>query len=89
MARKHKVTFKRSDITIDIAEDEYILEEAEDAGLRLPYDCRSGTCTTCIQKFLEGEMDQDLAFALDDHELEQGWRLICIGSPLSDVVLDA
>ena len=87
--RKHKVTFKKSGITIEVAEDEYILEEAEDAGLRLPYDCRSGTCTTCMQKCLEGEVDQDLAFALDDDELERGWRLICIGGPLSDVVLDA
>jgi ferredoxin len=34
-------------------------------------------------------MDQDLAFALDDDDLEQGWRLICIGSPFSDCVLDA
>ncbi|MEJ7843227.1 MAG: 2Fe-2S iron-sulfur cluster-binding protein [Rubrobacter sp.] len=70
-------------------EDEYILEKAEEAGLNLPYDCRSGTCTTCIQKCLEGEIDQDMAFAIGDEELEQGLRLICIGSPLSDVVLDA
>ena len=62
---------------------------AEDAGLTLPYDCRSGTCTTCIQKCLEGEVDQDMAFAIGDEELDQGLRLICIGSPLSDVVLDA
>jgi ferredoxin len=89
MAKRHKVTFKKSDVTIDVAEDEYILEEAEDAGLHLPYDCRSGTCTTCRQKCLEGEIDQDLAFAISDEELDQGYRLICIGSPLSDVVLDA
>ena len=89
MARKHKVTFKKSGITIEVGEDEYILEEAEDAGLRLPSDCRSGTCVTCIQKCLEGEIDQDMAFAISDEELEQGLRLICIGSPLSDVVLDA
>jgi ferredoxin len=89
MARSHRVTFQRSGITIDVAEDEYILEEAEDAGLHLPYDCRSGTCTTCIQKCLEGEIDQDMAFAIGDEELNQGLRLICIGSPLSDVVLDA
>lgn len=88
MAKTHKVTFKRKGVTIDCAEDEYILEKAEEAGLTLPYDCRSGTCTTCIARCLEGEMDQDLAFALDDLDLEQGWRLICIGSPLSDVVLD-
>jgi ferredoxin len=89
MAKSHRVTFLKSDVTIDVAEDEYILEEAEDAGLRLPFDCRSGTCTTCMQKCLEGEVDQDLAFAISDEELEQGYRLICIGSPLSDVVLDA
>jgi ferredoxin len=89
VAKTHKVTFKKSGITIDIAEDEYILEEAEDAGLHLPYDCRSGTCTTCIQRCLEGEIDQDMAFAIGDEELDQGLRLICIGSPLSDVVLDA
>ena len=57
MAKIHKVAFERRDVTTDCAEDEYILEEAEDAGLRLPYDCRSGTCTTCIQKCLEGEID--------------------------------
>jgi ferredoxin len=89
MAKSHKVNFLKSGITIDVAEDEYILEAAEDAGLRLPYDCRSGTCTTCMQKCLEGEMDQDMAFALDDEDAEKGYRLICIGSPLSDVVLDA
>ncbi len=89
MAKKHKVTFKKSDLTIEVAEDEYILEAAEDAGLTLPYDCRSGTCTTCIQKCLEGEVDQDMAFAFGDEELDQGLRLICSGSPLSDVVLDA
>ena len=69
MARSHRVTFLKSDVTIDVAEDEYILEEAEDAGLRLPYDCRSGTCTTCMQKCLEGEVDQDLAFAISEEEL--------------------
>jgi ferredoxin len=42
-----------------------------------------------MQKCLEGEMDQDLAFAISDEDLENGWRLICIGSPLSDSVLDA
>jgi ferredoxin len=89
MAKSHRVTFLKSGVTIDVTEDEYILEEAEDAGLRLPYDCRSGTCTTCMQKCLEGEVDQDLAFAISDEELKQGYRLICIGSPLSDVVLDA
>jgi len=89
LAKTHRVTFKKSGVTIEVAEDEYILEKAEEAGLDLPYDCRSGTCTTCMQRCLEGEVDQDLAFAISEEELEEGYRLICIGSPLSDVVLDA
>ena len=89
MAKTHKVTFQKSSVTIDVAEDEYILEAAEEAGLNLPYDCRSGTCVTCSQLCIEGEIDQDMAFALDDEDEEKGYRLICIGSPLSDVVLDA
>ena len=89
MAKTYKVTFQRRGVTIECAEDEYILEKAEEAGMRLPYDCRSGTCTTFKTRQLEGEMDQDMAFALDDDELERGWRLICIGSPLSDCTLDA
>ncbi|WP_273888017.1 2Fe-2S iron-sulfur cluster-binding protein [Rubrobacter naiadicus] len=89
MAKTHRVTFKKSGITIECSEDEYILEKAEENGLDLPYDCRSGTCTTCMQMCLEGEIDQELAFAISDEELAEGYRLICIGSPLSDVVLDA
>ena len=85
MAQKHKVTFKKSGITIDVAEDEYILEEAEDAGLRLPYDWRIGTCTTCIQMCLEGEIDQDLVFVISYEELEKCYRLVFIDSLLSDI----
>jgi len=42
-----------------------------------------------MQKCLEGQMDQDLTFAISEEALEKGYRLICIGSPLSDRVLDA
>ncbi len=33
--------------------------------------------------------DRTSPFARDDEDEEEGWRLICIGGPLSDVVLDA
>jgi ferredoxin len=42
-----------------------------------------------MHKCLEGEIDQDLAFASSSSEMAKGYRLICIGRPLSDVVLDA
>lgn len=36
----------------------YVLWEAEDKGLLLPYACRMGCCTACAVKIKEGEMYQ-------------------------------
>ena len=36
----------------------YVLWEAEDQGLELPYACRMGCCTACAVKVVEGELFQ-------------------------------
>lgn len=36
----------------------YILWEAEEQGLLLPYACRMGCCTACAVRIKEGEMYQ-------------------------------
>ena len=41
---------------IECDESTYILDAADDAGLDLPYSCRSGTCGTCAAKLTEGDM---------------------------------
>ena len=40
------------------AEETYILDAADDAGIDLPYSCRSGTCSSCAAKIVSGELDQ-------------------------------
>ncbi|WP_049923169.1 2Fe-2S iron-sulfur cluster-binding protein [Halopiger djelfimassiliensis] len=40
---------------IPVDPQETVLEAAQRAGVRLPYDCRKGTCITCVGRLLEIE----------------------------------
>lgn len=60
-----------------------ILETAMDAGLDMPYSCQSGLCTACRGKCLEGDVTTDDAEGLSKEELDEGYRLLCIGKPAS------
>jgi ferredoxin len=43
---------------IECDEDTYILDAADEAGLDLPYSCRSGSCGSCAAKVASGDISQ-------------------------------
>ncbi len=86
---------KGSNVTIILEGEEHmvpvpknasILETALDAGLDMPYSCQSGLCTACRGKCLEGDITTDDAEGLSQDELDEGYRLLCIGKPLTDEI---
>lgn len=54
-----------------------VLDIGMDSGLDLPYSCKSGVCSTCQAKLLEGEVKMDNNYVLSDKELKQGYILTC------------
>ncbi|WP_227357201.1 2Fe-2S iron-sulfur cluster-binding protein [Haladaptatus salinisoli] len=88
MVETHKVKFVNEDVTIEVPENQPILEAAEESGLELPYQCRMGVCGVCSGMVIEGEVDQTEGMFLSDTEREEGYVLTCIAKPRSDVKIE-
>ncbi|MGB0713664.1 MAG: NADH:ubiquinone reductase (Na(+)-transporting) subunit F [Gammaproteobacteria bacterium] len=77
--------------TIEVEEDQTILDAALRAGIWLPHACCHGLCATCKVELTEGEIEHGEAspFALMDFEREEGKCLACVATLQSDAVIEA
>jgi ring-1,2-phenylacetyl-CoA epoxidase subunit PaaE len=66
---------------------ENILDAALRQGIEMPYSCKGGVCSTCRAKLIEGEVDMDVNFALEDYEVARGFILCCQSYPVTDKVI--
>ncbi|MDS1141930.1 1,2-phenylacetyl-CoA epoxidase subunit PaaE [Pusillimonas sp. SM2304] len=75
-------------LTIEKNKDS-VLDSALAQGIELPYSCKGGVCSTCRCKVIEGEVDMDANFALEDYEVARGFVLCCQSFPVTDkLVID-
>lgn len=63
---------------------ETVLDAGRRAGADLPYSCKAGVCSTCRAKVVEGEVEMDRCYGLEDYEVARGYILTCQSYPLTD-----
>lgn len=87
----YQVTIEPIGTTIEVAEDQTILDAALRQGVWLPFACGHGTCGTCKVQVTDGFYDIGEAspFALMDIEREEKKVLACCCKPESDMVIEA
>jgi ring-1,2-phenylacetyl-CoA epoxidase subunit PaaE len=90
--QKSKVTVKLDGIAFDFDlpyDGETVLEAALQQGADLPFSCKGGVCSTCKAKLLEGKVDMDTNYALEQEEVDAGYILTCQSHPRSEkIVID-
>lgn len=92
MTRLFKITIRdrllNKTYTLQVPEDKYILQNAEQQGVELPYLCRNGACTTCAVRVISGEIYQPEAMGLSPELRKQGYALLCVSYPRSDLEVE-
>jgi ring-1,2-phenylacetyl-CoA epoxidase subunit PaaE len=66
---------------------ESILDAGLRAGLDMRYSCKGGVCSTCRCKLVDGKVDMDVNYALEDYEIARGFVLSCQSFPVTDKVV--
>ncbi|MBE9115017.1 2Fe-2S iron-sulfur cluster binding domain-containing protein [Lusitaniella coriacea LEGE 07157] len=76
------------DETIAVPDDRYILDMADELGIRLPSGCLQGECSVCVAKIIEGEVDQKEQQFLSPTEVAAGYTVTCVAYARSDCTLE-
>lgn len=74
--------------TVQVPSDRYILMSAESQGVELPFSCRNGACTACAVRVRSGTVYQPEAVGLSPKLREQGYALLCVSYPRSDLEVE-
>jgi len=75
-----------TETTVEVNDDQYILDAIEEDGVDAPYSCRGGACATCIGKLKSGTVELEQNYILTDREIEEGLIITCQAFPTSEEI---
>jgi len=90
-ANEHNVRIEPHGRTLHVREDQPVLEAALAAGLNLPHSCKSGHCSSCRARLLEGRIRYPGARppGITVEEERSGHILLCQARAQSDLTVEA
>ena len=83
------IAFTRSGRTAAVTGEESVLEAAEEAGVAIPFECRSGLCGQCKTQLVSGRVTMDVQDALTAADRSRGVILACQARATRDLEIDA
>jgi ferredoxin-NADP reductase/DMSO/TMAO reductase YedYZ heme-binding membrane subunit len=84
-----QVAFARTGKRADAPGGLTVLEAAEECGVAIPFECRSGICGQCKTKLVSGRVTMEVQDALTSGDRAKGLVLACQARAVGDVVVDA
>ena len=78
----------RRGISYQVEHKRPLLDSLRERGLDLPYGCKYGGCITCAAKLIDGEVDQRRQVALNNRQINDGYIILCVARPKSNLVLE-
>jgi ferredoxin-NADP reductase/DMSO/TMAO reductase YedYZ heme-binding membrane subunit len=82
------LSFQKSRVTAEQPPELTVLEVAEEAGVAIPFECRSGICGQCKTKLISGKVKMDVQDALTPNDRAKGLVLACQAHATRDCVFD-
>ena len=80
-----EVEFVKQGETVELSNDQPILDQGEDEGWDLPYACRQGQCVSCAGRIADGAsedfVEHDNQQMLEEAEIDDGYTLTCVAYP--------
>jgi ferredoxin len=83
------LTFARSVKSAPLTMEKTLLEIAEEAGINIDFECRSGICGRCKTRLLAGSVNMEVQDALDDEDKSENVILLCQARSTGNVTIEA